>query len=88
MMRELTQSEMEQLNAFLDGELDASESSRVKAMIASDAAWAQADLELQSLDDLLGERGGVRGIGRIRLEELRPFLTVGPGGTAPQAMRP
>ena len=31
-----------------------------------------------ALEDLLGERGGVRGIGRIRLEELRPFLTVGP----------
>jgi DNA uptake protein ComE-like DNA-binding protein len=41
-----------------------------------------------SLDDLLGERGGVRGIGRTRLEELRPFLTVGPtaaeqGGSKP-----
>jgi DNA uptake protein ComE-like DNA-binding protein len=35
-----------------------------------------------SLDDLLGERGGVRGIGRIRLEELRPFLTVGPAAGA------
>jgi DNA uptake protein ComE-like DNA-binding protein len=38
-----------------------------------------------ALDDLLGERGGVRGIGRIRLEELRPFLTVGPAGAEPRA---
>jgi anti-sigma factor RsiW len=55
MIRELTQFETEQLNAFLDGELDAAEASRVEAMIASDAAWAQAARELQSLDGLLGE---------------------------------
>ena len=54
MIRELTQSEMEQLNAWLDGELEAAEASRVEAMIASDAAWAQAAKELQSLDDMLG----------------------------------
>jgi hypothetical protein len=55
MIRELTQSEMEQLNAWLDGELEASDASRVEAMIASDAVWAQAAQELQSLDDMLGE---------------------------------
>ena len=55
MIRELTQSEMEQLNAWLDGELEAAEASQVEAMIASDAAWAQAARELQSLDNLLGE---------------------------------
>ena len=55
MIRELTQSEMEQLNAFLDGELEAAEASRVEAMLASDTAWAQAARELQSLDGLLGE---------------------------------
>jgi anti-sigma factor RsiW len=55
MIRELTQFETEQLNAFLDGELDAAEASRVEAMIASDAAWVQAAGELQSLDGLLGE---------------------------------
>lgn len=55
MIRELTQFETEQLNAWLDGELDAAEASRVEAMIASDAAWANAARELQSLDGLLGE---------------------------------
>ena len=55
MIRELTQFETEQLNAFLDGELDAAEASRVEAMIASDAAWAQAARELQALAGLLGE---------------------------------
>jgi anti-sigma factor RsiW len=55
MIRELTQFETEQLNAWLDGELDAAEASRVETLIASDAAWAQAAGELQSLDGLLGE---------------------------------
>jgi anti-sigma factor RsiW len=55
MIRELTQIETEQLNAWLDGELDAAEASRVEALVASDAAWAQAAGELQSLDGLLGQ---------------------------------
>lgn len=54
-MCELTQSELEQLNAWLDGELEAQEASRVESLIASDPAWAQAAGELQSLDSLLGE---------------------------------
>lgn len=54
-MRELSQSELEQINAYLDGELEAEEASRVEAMIGSDPAWAQGARELRSLDSLLGE---------------------------------
>jgi DNA uptake protein ComE-like DNA-binding protein len=44
----------------------------------------EAQRPYAALDNLLGSRGGVRGIGLIRLEELRPYLTV---GTAPESGR-
>ena len=53
MTAKLTQSEIEQLSAYLDGEVDDAEARRVESLLATDAAWQQAADELESLDDAL-----------------------------------
>ena len=55
MTRQLTQSELEQLTAYLDGELEPAQAAEVEALIASDAAWAQEAEGLASLDSVLDE---------------------------------
>jgi anti-sigma factor RsiW len=54
MNRELTQLELEDLSAYVDGELAADRAAQVAGLIASDAAWARAYADLKALDGLLG----------------------------------
>jgi hypothetical protein len=49
----LTQSEFEDLSAFLDGELAEEASREIARRVESDAAWASAHSELLALDRLL-----------------------------------
>ncbi len=49
----LTQSELEDLSAFVDGELPAEQSRRIARRVESDGAWADAHRELLALDGLL-----------------------------------
>ena len=50
MTRSLSQSELEQLSAYFDGELPAEEAARIQSLIATDSAWAEALGDLQALD--------------------------------------
>lgn len=49
----LTQSQREDLSAWLDGELDAAEAARVEQLVADDPVWAREAEQLRRLDALL-----------------------------------
>jgi len=54
MVREpMDQSELEDLSAFLDGELPPQRAAEVEALIRSDPRWAAAQRELNALDAIL-----------------------------------
>ncbi len=53
MTRRLEQREIEDLSAWLDGELAPQEAHRLEQAVAGDAALAEARRELQKLDELL-----------------------------------
>lgn len=54
-LEQLTQSQREQLNAYLDGELSAEQAQQVAARLAEDPTWASAAGELRQLDRLLDQ---------------------------------
>jgi anti-sigma-K factor RskA len=55
MANELTQSDLEQLSAYLDGELEAEQARQVEAMLAGDGRWQRAARELKALDETLDQ---------------------------------
>ena len=54
MKRALEQSELEDLGAYLDGELAPEQAQRVQQLLAQDPAWQEAAGRLKSLDEALG----------------------------------
>ena len=53
MRQKLEQTELEELSAYCDGELDADRAARVERLIAAEPPWRQAHRELVDLDALL-----------------------------------
>ena len=53
MGEKLSESELADLCAWLDGELDPHRSDEVASLVESDPAWAQARRQMQSLNDVL-----------------------------------
>lgn len=51
---QLEQSDLEDLSAFLDGELAGDRLAEVRRLVQTDAAWRQASAELAALGDVLG----------------------------------
>ncbi len=50
MRTELTQTDLDDLSAYLDGELDAASTLRVEQLTSSDEAWREALAEMKSVD--------------------------------------
>jgi anti-sigma factor RsiW len=51
--RPLSQADLDELSAYLDGELDVDAAARVAALLATDDAWAQARADLQALSEAM-----------------------------------
>ena len=76
----LKQPEIEQINAFLDGELPAEQVRQVARRISAEPAWARAARRLRKLDTMLDA---------WQVDPLRRDLSGAiMGGTRPQARRP